>query len=153
MQSDISEDDETGEKNAETNQQLLVLQKDLLKAVEAMIRCKWPKNLKSHVDGFKLMGFPSGNPFAVVLERNGWIPDDYFEIIKEPIDLATIKNRVQDLYYDDVETFENQVRLVISNAFQYNIDEKSVIHKMAKIQRKKVEDELSKLKKRIAKSL
>jgi hypothetical protein len=41
---------------------------------------------------------------------------DYAAIIKQPMDLGTVKSRLQSLYYLDMHSFAEDVRLVFSNA-------------------------------------
>ncbi|KAJ8428040.1 hypothetical protein Cgig2_007617 [Carnegiea gigantea] len=56
---------------------------------------------------------------------------DYFDIIKNPMDLGTIKQKLDDNKYRDSEEFESDVRLTFSNAMRYNPPENSV-YKYAK---------------------
>lgn len=51
---------------------------------------------------------------------------DYFDIIKNPMDLGTIKQKLDDNKYRDSEEFESDVRLTFSNAMRYNPPENSV---------------------------
>ncbi|KAK9676915.1 hypothetical protein RND81_11G109400 [Saponaria officinalis] len=45
---------------------------------------------------------------------------DYFQVIKHPIDFATIKRKLQMNKYTDCEQFEADVRLIFSNATSYH---------------------------------
>jgi len=45
---------------------------------------------------------------------------DYFEKIKNPMDLGTIQKKLNDFEYDDIEEFAADVRLVFSNCLTYN---------------------------------
>mmetsp|Transcript_12486 Transcript_12486/g.30734 ORF Transcript_12486/g.30734 Transcript_12486/m.30734 type:complete len:158 (-) Transcript_12486:81-554(-) len=54
----------------------------------------------------------------------------YFEIIKRPMDLGTIKLRLEQGYYSDVQSFASDVRLVFKNAQKFNKPDHDV-HKMA----------------------
>jgi hypothetical protein len=63
------------------------------------------------------MAFPFTQPVDPVALR---VPD-YFDIIKVPMDLGTIKKRLEDgTYYTTAQQFAEHVRLVWANAFQYN---------------------------------
>jgi len=46
--------------------------------------------------------------------------DDYFDIIKNPMDFGTIKTRLNANIYQSPEEFYNDVKLVFSNCIQYN---------------------------------
>lgn len=53
---------------------------------------------------------------------------DYFDIIKQPMDLGTIKKKLEDKQYSyrDVESFVSDVHLVFNNAIEYNPDDSEV---------------------------
>ena len=69
-----------------------------------------------------------------------WEIPDYFEVIKNPMDLGTIKERIDAGYYDEknVEAYAADVRLVWSNAMTYNKDDTPVF-KMARIMSREFE--------------
>lgn len=52
----------------------------------------------------------------------------YFEIIKEPMDLSTMSVKLEAGQYSNRSQFENDFRLIISNAKQYNLPD-SHVHK------------------------
>lgn len=56
---------------------------------------------------------------------------DYFEVIKRPMDLGTIKKRLENGCYHSIDDFEAHVHLTFDNAMVYNPDG-SVVHTMAK---------------------
>jgi len=56
---------------------------------------------------------------------------DYFEIIKNPMDLGTVESNLQSGSYDDVEKLERDVKLVFENSILYN-GEGSDVGEMAK---------------------
>jgi hypothetical protein len=58
---------------------------------------------------------------------------DYFEIIKTPMDLLTVKKNLDEGVYDGPEKFLEDVRLVFSNAVMYNTDPQNPVHIVAKI--------------------
>mmetsp|Transcript_35404 Transcript_35404/g.46735 ORF Transcript_35404/g.46735 Transcript_35404/m.46735 type:complete len:696 (+) Transcript_35404:156-2243(+) len=45
---------------------------------------------------------------------------NYFNVIRNPMDLGTIKTKLQQFQYNGVEDFSSDVRLVFSNAILYN---------------------------------
>ena len=55
---------------------------------------------------------------------------DYFEVIKHPMDLGTIKKRLENGCYSSIEKFRVDVFLTFDNAMVYN-PEGSVVHNMA----------------------
>ncbi|XP_021723158.1 transcription factor GTE12-like [Chenopodium quinoa] len=68
----------------------------------------------------KLMSNPLSNLFKVPVDPVMWNIDDYFDIIKKPMDLGTIKQKLLQHKYDRAEEFEADVRLTFSNAMLYN---------------------------------
>ncbi|XP_066339479.1 transcription factor GTE12-like [Miscanthus floridulus] len=66
-------------------------------------------------------------PVDPVLYR---IPD-YFDVIRNPMDLGTVKNKLTKKQYASIEEFAADVRLTFSNAMKYNPPENDV-HKVAK---------------------
>ena len=53
-----------------------------------------------------------------------WKIEDYFEIVKHPMDFSTIRNKLKRtdpaLYYNTVEEFCSDVRLTLENCILYN---------------------------------
>jgi hypothetical protein len=47
---------------------------------------------------------------------------DYPEVVKKPMDLGTIKKRLEENYYTKVEDVAADIRLVWSNCMLYNRD-------------------------------
>lgn len=56
---------------------------------------------------------------------------DYFAIISKPMDLGTIKSKLEKDMYSDIEEFASDVKLTFSNAMLYN-PPANLVHKMAK---------------------
>ena len=56
---------------------------------------------------------------------------DYFEVIKRPMDLGTIKKRLENGCYHSLEEFQVDTNLTFENAMLYN-PEGSVVYNMAK---------------------
>lgn len=44
----------------------------------------------------------------------------YFKIIKTPMDLGTIENRLRNNYYTNIQTFDEDVKLVFRNCYTFN---------------------------------
>lgn len=45
---------------------------------------------------------------------------DYHEIIKEPMDFATIRQKIDRDEYPDIATFKKDAELIVHNAMDYN---------------------------------
>lgn len=56
---------------------------------------------------------------------------DYFEVVKKPMDLGTIRKKLENGCYHSLEEFESHVHLTFDNAMLYN-PEGSVVYNMAK---------------------
>lgn len=56
---------------------------------------------------------------------------DYFEVVKKPMDLGTIRKKLENGVYHSLEDFEANVHLTFDNAMLYN-PEGSVVYNMAK---------------------
>jgi len=55
---------------------------------------------------------------------------DYFEVIKQPMDLGTIRKKLENGCYHSLESFHNHVSITFENAMLYN-PEGSVVYNMA----------------------
>jgi E1A/CREB-binding protein len=55
---------------------------------------------------------------------------DYYEVVKQPMDLGTIKKKLENGVYTKLEEFEDNVHLTFDNAMLYN-PEGSVVYNMA----------------------
>ncbi len=53
---------------------------------------------------------------------------DYPEIVKHPMDLGTIKKKIESNNYDNPEKIINDIRLVWSNCMAYNQDGSEFYH-------------------------
>ena len=47
---------------------------------------------------------------------------DYLEIVKKPMDLGTVKRRLEEDKYDDIVDVATDIRLVWTNCMLYNRD-------------------------------
>ncbi|CAI5708470.1 unnamed protein product [Hyaloperonospora brassicae] len=68
----------------------------------------------------KLMESDYGWTFNNPVDPVQWNIPDYFDIIKCPMDLGTIKKRLESEHYSSVESFAGDVRLVFENCIAYN---------------------------------
>ena len=59
---------------------------------------------------------------------------DYYEIVKEPIDLGTIRKKMDNREYNNGLVFANDVRLVFSNCYKYNPPDNQVVQLAHKLQ-------------------
>mmetsp|Transcript_3987 Transcript_3987/g.4607 ORF Transcript_3987/g.4607 Transcript_3987/m.4607 type:complete len:278 (-) Transcript_3987:382-1215(-) len=143
-----SDSDDDDAKKVERNKVMLAKKKKLLRAVEAMIKVKWPKALRPMVENFKQMGFESGNPFAVpLLPGCGWVADEYFDKIKQPIDLLTIRENIESFHTNELAQFENDVLRVISNSKEWSKHAQDSLRNMRQVQEKNISKALQELKK------
>lgn len=67
-----------------------------------------------------LMAHPSGWPFLVPVDPIQYNIPDYFTIIRKPMDLGTVKAKLDGNVYFDVDEFAADVRLTFANAMKYN---------------------------------
>ncbi|CAM8903332.1 unnamed protein product [Rhodiola kirilowii] len=79
----------------------------------------------------KLMSHKSGWPFLVPVDPVELFIPDYFNVIKHPMDLGTIKSKLEKNKYTEVDEFAADVRLTFSNAMKYN-PPGNFVHVMAK---------------------
>ena len=69
---------------------------------------------------------------------------DYFEVIKKPMDLGTIRKKLENGVYHSLEEFEGHVHLTFDNAMTYN-PEGSVVYNMASEMKEKFKQDYAKL--------
>ncbi|KAJ3366388.1 hypothetical protein GGF32_005390 [Allomyces javanicus] len=58
------------------------------------------------------------NPFLQPVDRKMY--PSYFEVVKHPIDLSTIRKRLDDGYYANAAGFEADMQLMFHNCYQFN---------------------------------
>jgi bromodomain-containing factor 1 len=75
---------------------------------------------------------PSANPFIKPVDDVALKIPDYYRIVKNPMDLGTISERVDKKLYMDIREFEIDMQLIFSNCYLYNGQE-SVVSKMARV--------------------
>ncbi|XXG46757.1 hypothetical protein AAC387_Pa02g1520 [Persea americana] len=79
----------------------------------------------------KLITHPAGWVFNQPVDPVKLNIPDYFSIISHPMDLGTIKSKLETKSYSDTEEFAADVSLTFSNAMRYNPPHNDV-HSMAK---------------------
>jgi len=73
---------------------------------------------------------------------------DYFEVIKTPMDLGTIRKKLENNCYDSLDDFKAHVNLTFDNAMLYN-PEGSVVYNMAKEMKAKFDSDFTILMKQL----
>ncbi|KAJ8099356.1 hypothetical protein POJ06DRAFT_133679 [Lipomyces tetrasporus] len=66
----------------------------------------------------EMMNHPSAWPFAQPVNKDE--VNDYYQIIKEPMDLSTMEQRLESDAYQSMEDFIYDARLIYNNCRQYN---------------------------------
>ncbi|KZV27265.1 hypothetical protein F511_04718 [Dorcoceras hygrometricum] len=74
----------------------------------------------------RLMKHKHGWVFNTPVDAAGLGLHDYFEIIKKPMDLGTVKTRLNQSWYKSPVEFAEDVRLTFQNAMTYNPKEQDV---------------------------
>jgi len=95
----------------------------------------------------KLIADPESEPFRSPVEWEAWGLLDYPKIVKEPMDLGTVKKNVESDNYNDLKEFNRHVQLVWKNCMAYNAD-KSDYFKIASRFEKRYEKEISRIMKK-----
>nr|DBA20465.1 TPA: hypothetical protein GDO54_017241 [Pyxicephalus adspersus] len=73
-------------------------------------------------------------PFYKPVDASALGLHDYHEIIKQPMDLSTIKKKMEDREYRDAQEFAADVRLMFSNCYKYNPPDHDVVAMARKLQ-------------------
>lgn len=73
---------------------------------------------------------PNAAPFMEPVDWKGLDLQDYPKIVKKPIDLSTIRNKLKNKEYDTYDAFFGDIQLIWDNCKLYNIAE-SEIYRMA----------------------
>lgn len=91
-------------------------------------------------------------PFMEPVDVEGLKLHDYYEVIKKPMDLGTVKSKMEakdGTGYNNVREIYSDVRLVFKNAMTYN-DERDDVHVMAKTLLEKFEEKWLQLLPKVA---
>ena len=59
---------------------------------------------------------------------------DYLDVIKKPMDLGTVKRKLEAREYSNGTEFAEEVRLIFTNCYRYNSAESDVVHMARKLQ-------------------
>ncbi|XP_032418942.1 bromodomain-containing protein 4-like isoform X2 [Xiphophorus hellerii] len=73
-------------------------------------------------------------PFHKPVDAKSLGLHDYHDIIKHPMDLSTIKKKLDNRQYRDAEEFAADVRLMFSNCYKYNPPDHDVVSMARKLQ-------------------
>lgn len=73
-------------------------------------------------------------PFHTPVDAQALQLHDYHDIIKYPMDLSTIKKKMDSRQYADAQAFAADVRLIFSNCYKYNHPSHDVVAKARKLQ-------------------
>ncbi|KAI5962516.1 GCN5 [Candida pseudojiufengensis] len=89
----------------------------------------------------ELQNHPSAWPFAVPVNKEE-VPD-YYEVIKEPMDLSTMESKLENDKYDTFDQFLYDSRLIFKNCRSYNGDTTTYYknaNKLEKFMNNKIKD-------------
>jgi len=73
-------------------------------------------------------------PFSTPVDAEDLNLPDYHQIIKHPMDLGTVKKKLENREYATPEEFASDVRLVFSNCYLYNRPETDVVAMCKKVE-------------------
>ncbi|XP_057212271.1 bromodomain-containing protein 3b isoform X9 [Triplophysa rosa] len=73
-------------------------------------------------------------PFYKPVDAEALELHDYHEIIKQPMDLSTVKKKMDGREYPDAQSFAADVRLMFSNCYKYNPPDHEVVAMARKLQ-------------------
>ncbi|XP_063067099.1 bromodomain-containing protein 3a isoform X2 [Engraulis encrasicolus] len=73
-------------------------------------------------------------PFYKPVDAEALALHDYHDIIKHPMDLSTVKKKMDGREYMDAQTFAADVRLMFSNCYKYNPPDHEVVAMARKLQ-------------------
>lgn len=68
----------------------------------------------------KLLEMPESELFRAAVDAN--VVKDYYQIIKQPMDLGTIKKKIAEQQYDSMREFIKDLELIVANSKVYNGD-------------------------------
>jgi len=95
----------------------------------------------------KVIADPDAEPFKSPVLWKEWGILDYPDIVKEPMDLGTVRSNLLSKKYANLSQFARDVNLVWKNCMAYNAD-KSDYYKLAKKLERQFNREMSKLNKK-----
>ena len=68
----------------------------------------------------ELMKWVLTQPFRIPVDPERDNAPDYFQVVKRPMDLGTVKKKLTDGKYESVEQFVDDVHLICNNAILFN---------------------------------
>ena len=80
------------------------------------------------------------NPFRIVIDRNNCAScgaPDYFDVIEKPMNLTYIERKVEAMEYTSLQSFFQDIELMIANALLYNSDISNPYHIAAEEMKKR----------------
>jgi hypothetical protein len=84
--------------------------------------------------------FNGSNPFRIVITKENCEvmgAPGYGDIVKTPMNLTWVKDKVAECKYETLEEFFKDIELIISNSLLYNSDPSNMYHKAANEMKKK----------------
>ncbi|XP_061624846.1 bromodomain-containing protein 3-like isoform X5 [Phyllopteryx taeniolatus] len=82
-------------------------------------------------------------PFYKPVDAEALELHDYHDIIKHPMDLSTVRKKMDKGEYCDPQSFATDVRLMFSNCYKYNPPDHEVVAMARKLQLKAVHEQLA----------
>lgn len=73
-------------------------------------------------------------PFLNPVDSEGLGLIDYYEIIKKPMDLATVRDKMDNGEYRAATEFAADVRLIFTNCYRYNQPDTNVVYMAKQLQ-------------------
>ena len=73
-------------------------------------------------------------PFYKPVDADSLGLRDYHDIIKQPMDLGTVKQKMDGREYRSPKLFANDVRLIFTNCYKYNPPDHDVVAMARKLQ-------------------
>lgn len=73
-------------------------------------------------------------PFYVPVDAEGLGLDDYYDLIKHPMDLGTVKQNMDQNKYRKPDDFAADIRLIFTNCYKYNPSDHEVVGMGRKLQ-------------------
>ena len=59
---------------------------------------------------------------------------DYYDVIKKPMDLGTVRKKLEEREYANGTEFAEDIRLIFTNCYRYNAPESDVVAMARKLQ-------------------
>lgn len=113
--------EKTRKRLQEVKEQAELYRRPYMNNVVKQSRSRMPvEHLKSNLESVvgKLLDMPESELFRAAVDRA--LVKDYYLIIKHPMDLGSIKKKVDDQAYDSMREFIKDLELIVSNSKAYN---------------------------------